>query len=523
MPDEPLSTEEALEPDKRDRLIQALAAAASIAALSAVGAFVFFVLGYSPLATLAPVAGIAAAVTCRRYLEAGLAAAIGVLAGGLLTSLVLRIETVGLLAWIVPLSQIAALAAAVACALVWVLANSARLERILLALGVTIVILAGWSTALAGASQPKPSADVLGRPTPAVTFSALLTMTPDLTTETGDQSTYMVMLSRMREGEGYYRALVTALDLNNKAHPTSQVWLDAPLTYRPPTIFWLMSRLPNNGISIILMALLFQAAGVTAAYLLARRFVSAAVALVGCAAVATYGAALTPTLSILVTEYWAGLLGLVSLAILVQAQPQEPRKRMLLNAAAVAAAIGAALIGELSAPFLVVGLVTVLADADDRRERLWIWWLAAIVGIVAFYFLHWNAAIGTWRELGFSDGHAAGSKPFPYWSPDGLGVLASVGLLSLRLRLTMAVSAVLYSAGLIGALMVPSRRERVALAVATLGGTAILMLVTAPEATAPGKLPTGYWGMIILPAVLACVPLVVSRIRAVRAAERLPG
>lgn len=513
-PDSSVSSPEA---EVQDRLAHALTAAASIAALSAVGSFIFFVLGYSPLATLAPVAGIAAAVTCKRYLDAGVAAAIGVLAGGLLASVVLRIETIGLLAWLSPLAQMAALAAVIACALVWVLTNAPRLERLLLALAVTLIILAGWSTAMTAASEPKPSADVLGRETPPVTFSTLLTMTPDLTSTTGDQSTYMVMLAKMRSGEGYYKALITSLDLNNKAHPTSQVWLDAPLTYRPPTIFWLMSRLPNNGVSIILMALLFQTAGAAAAYLLARRFVSAAVALVGCAAVATYAAAITPTLLIIVTEYWAGLLGLVSLAILVQVRPENPRMRTLMNAAAVAAAVGAAMIGELSAPFLVVGLITALADAEDRRSRLWIWWLAAIVGVVAMYFLHWNAALGTWRSLGLPDGHASGSKPFPYWHPDGLGVLASVGLLSLRMRLTMAFSAVLFSAGLIGALMVPSRRERVALAVATLGGTLVLTFVTAPEATAPGALPTGYWGMVILPAVLACAPLVVSRIRAVRA------
>lgn len=510
------------EPRGYSRTAAFIISASSIAAISAIGAFVFFASGLGPLTTLAPVAGIVAAIACRRYADAGLSAAVGVFVGGLLGSVALRIATIGLVSWLVPLSEVAGIAVVVALALVWILGQSPRLSRLVIAVAVALVILAGWASAIGQSSLPYNTSDFLGRARTPESFTSALTQTPTLMSKTGDQSMYLVVIHQLADGHSYYDTLVRSTAADNRAHPTSEVKLNAPLTYRLPTIFLLLSRLPNSGISYVLAALVLQALAVVAAYVLARRFVPAAVAVVGCSAVSAYAAGLASSPEILLTEYWAGLLGLVSLAVLVQAG-ETVRSKRVINAGALALAICAALVSELASPFLVVGLVTTLADRESRRLRLWIWWAAGIVLVVSLYAVHWYFALTTWHALGFPAGASGkGYHLFPYFHPDGLGVRATVGLIGSAMRLGAIATWILYVCGVAGSWVVRPGRERLALGLTTLGATLVLMIVTAPEAALPGVLPSGYWGMIAIPSVLACVPLVAARLHS-SADETLPS
>jgi hypothetical protein len=80
---------------------------------------------------------------------------------------------------------------------------------------------------------------------------------------------------------------------------------------------------------------------------------------------------------------------------------------------------------------------------------------------------------------------------------------------------------IVWLTGVVGGLVVPARwRTRVALAMVGVGGTFALMLLR-PLASAGGvEVLLGWWGLVVIPSVLALAPLAFSRIPGVRTVER---
>lgn len=501
---------------QRSEAVAAGVGACCIAAITAIGAFLFFGPGLGPFLTLAPVAGIAAALSSRRYLTAAVTAALGVVAGSALAMLALRLQLSGVAAWLPPVSLTAVVAAAIAAALVWVLSASPRLERVLAGAAIALLILAGTASALGSATATQDVSWATGQASPRLTFLQALQLKPVLSATTGDQSLYLVLIHDIAVGRPFHQAQVADTAADNRAHPDSQVLLDAPLTYRLPTVYVMLAALPNDGVSWLLAALALAALAAIAAFFLARRFVSAPVALVGCAAVVAYGATIAASPGMLLTESWAGLLALCSLAFLVQ-EPSTARRRALTNAAAMLLATMAALTSELAVAFVLVGLAASLFSEESRRERHWIWWTAGLVGAFSAYVVHWHLALNAFRDAGLPAGRSSSGSRYPYIHADGLGLLAAIDLAARVMRLRDVAFGAAYVAGVAGALLAPgTRRQRTALILVGVGGSAALALLRPPAVTSAGtSLPPGHWGMIVLPSVLACAPLVLSRLGAV--------
>ena len=476
------------------RTTNALVAMACVAAITVLGSWVFFFDGLGLWVTLTPMAGIISAIACRRYADAAASSALGVVLGGILATVALRVNLAGLASWSIRLTLPALTAAAVALVLTWLLRQSPRLGGLFMALAVAIIVLAGWSSAVSSASILQDVSWATGTAAPQMTFTQALQITPVQTAASGDQAMYLVVIHEVAAGKAFYPTLVAAIAESSQVHGDADKGrLDSPLNYRPPTVFFLLSRLPNNGISWVLAALALQAAGTVAAYLLARRFVSAPVALVGATTVAVYGATLAATPGILVTETWAGVLALMSVAVFVQSA-RSRRARFWLNVAAMLLASIATLTNDLAVAFLLVGLAATLADKESREAHDWLWWAAGLAFVFAAYLIHWRLAVDAFYASHLPSGTAG--SPYPWFHPDGLGLVAAIELAARAMRLQDATIWIVWLTGAVGSLVVPAgRRDRVALAMVGVGGTIALTTLRPrpPRGASKFSWATGGW------------------------------
>ena len=309
----------------------------------------------------------------------------------------------------------ALLCAPLAAGLVLVMKRAPRTAPLLTLLALALVIGLGWLDALSTASAPLTSESwSTGDPAgPPVTFSQALAMEPRLTPEAAsDAGVFLSNVYRLRAGQDYYTASIETLSTYNRMRPPGNPRRQpagAPASHAVPVVLALArqpalthprrSRAPGRSGGLRVRA--------------RARYVAVPLALAGAALVSALLSRVASSTMLLFTEPWAGALGLVAAALLVQSYARE-RPRPWLLAAAALAALAAALVREFGAAFLVLGLAAVLAAPETRRPRYWAPWAGGLALAGVAYAAHDRAllaAAAAARVPASGDGAARSSTP----------------------------------------------------------------------------------------------------------------
>ena len=482
----------ASEPTMRDDLITLVA----IAVITSAGVGLFF---RTPVyLTLGLVAGLTAGIGCTRWWRAAIVSALGILVGHVVASFVADPRWHTGLFWLAGALEAVALAAAIGAAVNFAIRESPRLKPLINAVAVLAVIATMAYSGLALASVQSAQGF---KP-----IERLGTM-PRLSTQTSDEDMYLNYLGRLRAGEPYYKAVVSVLEEANKARVTAPVTIASPLSYRLPTLYLLLAQMPSPG-SLIDLVLLACSFGVVAAYVLARQFVTPVPALMGASLVASMFAGYTGMM-LLDTETWAGILGLCAVTFVVLARRYE-RRALLMHAAAAGCALLAALIRELSVAFLLIGLAAALVDRSGTRRRSWLPWAVASLTTGVVYVAHWGAA-----RSAFSGHASARTPPFPWFHPDGSGLVSAVHLFANHAWMLPWFGWIFVVLGMAGSVLAPKDLpSRLMLGGVALVGPLALALLHPPGWATYGV--PGYWGDLFIPTTLACVPLAFAALSGVR-------
>ncbi|HEX9094451.1 MAG TPA: hypothetical protein VF902_10785, partial [Coriobacteriia bacterium] len=450
--------------------------------------------------TLAPIAGLVAALACRKVLDAVLVAPAG-LAAGLLAFQV----TTAADGWSASLLHPGTLAALAVSALValgarGILAKRSALAPLMAGIGVALILGTVWLGTMLALGEPVAA----NGDTRARVFAGTPEIAPGIT----DEALYLVNVRRIAAGGEHYAVLRRTMDEANAAQTTDAAFNTAsPYGYRLPTLFRLLAWLPNNGVSYSLALLLFGSAAAVAAYALARRRVVRPLALVGAAAVAGFYAGIARKMFLFETEPWAGALILISLTLGAAAYTAK-RRSLVWSAAAAGAALAAFLFRELAVAAVLAGLLTTLLDPDMRRERHWIPWLVALAVAAALYVGHVASAARA-AEGGTLLPHG----PFPWFAPDGSGLLSGLRVTAALLGVVPPVAWALLALAALGVTIVRGPLAmRLHLASVVAGGALLLALFHPPGSSNVAGLVPAYWVFLVMPSMLACVPLALARL-----------
>jgi hypothetical protein len=456
------------------------------------------------LALFGPIAGVAAALGVRGPLRAGATAAGGVVMGTLVAS-VARVASFA--SWGPVMLRDALVAALVAIAVRWVLERSPRLASWAAAFGLVLVIASGWWAASVQATLPLH---------PGVTRVGYLASSPTMRTGSSDEDIYLAYIHRMARGEAYYPAAVAVLSASNIAHPLGPIRIDTPLSYRLPTLYWLLSRLPADGWSLVWAMLSAGSMAAVAAYVLARQYVVAPLALASAAGLTGLYATYATVPGLLHAEIWAGALALVAVALFVLARRRPPHAMALMVAVAVAA-LAAAAVRELAAPVVALGLALTALHRDTRRQRLWVPWAVALGVTSAGYVAHWAAATAAFRAAALR-GPAASDEP-GWWHPDGRGLYGGVDFFRSIMAWPLAAGWVAAASGLVGAIVGPRERLQRLMTATLVGGGMLVVLFLRPTGSTSTGAPVGYWSEIYVPTMVACIPLALAWLPGARRLE----
>ena len=326
----------------------------------AVGQSLFF---RAPLvATLGPIAGLIAGIGCRRWWSAAIIAAVAVPLGALVAPAIGGLSWAARGVWL-PLALEAGLVAAVLGAVIaFMLRGRERLARVVVAVAVIAILSTMWVSAISDAEMATP---------PAPSAVQRLASTPQMSPQMSDEDLYLIWIAQLREGASYYpMAVRTLVQVQAAAGNQSLVRVRSPFSYRPPTLYLLLSSLPADGISFVIAMLIVCSLGVVAAYFLAGQFASRTTSLLSAIVVASAFVALG-TSQLLDDEAWAGIFVLAAVAAFAIAR-SHPRHSRALQVIAVLLGLLAIAFREIAAPVLVLGLVAALVDPDERSRRTWI-------------------------------------------------------------------------------------------------------------------------------------------------------
>jgi hypothetical protein len=439
--------------------------------------------------TLGLVAGLTSGIGCTRWWRAALVAAIGVFGGFALASLIAEPRWHDGFFWMplaLPAAAVAALVGAAAC---FALAQSTRLRPLLTAIAVLGLIATMWFSGLALATIRSAQG--------YVPIEKMATF-PQLKSGSNDEDIYLNYLARMRAGEPYYKVAAAVFEEIHALNPASPPLAGSATSYRLPTLYVLLAKMPNPGMMINLL-LLVCSFGVGAAYVLARRFVTPVPALLGASLVASMLSGYTGPM-LLDPESWAGVLALCS-AMFVVLAGRDRARTMTLHIAAATCALLATSLRELSVAFILVGLSAALAGPSQRAMRVWIPWAAALAGAVAIYAAHIVTVRNVVRGLASPPVSAA-----RWLHLDGSGLLGAVRLASNHMWVVAGFGAIFVILGMIGSVLAPKDLPtRLMLGGIALAGPLVLLAVRPPGTATYGA--PGYWGDLVIPTTLACVPL----------------
>ena len=230
------------------------------------------------------------------------------------------------------------------------------MRALLVVTGLLAVLGLAWLSAASAATAPGPSGPSLAQE---------LTPEPAMTATTTDEGVYLTYVRRLQSGQAYYPMVARTLTQGNAVRVGGRVDRSRPTSFRLPTLYALLAALPPYGISLVLAMMALGSAAAVAAFALASRFAPPALALLGALAVAVFYYGEATRYALLGTEPWAGGLILVAASLAVWAP--ETRTPLLAHCAAAAAALAAASLRELAAPFVLLGLAASLRPAEDRR------------------------------------------------------------------------------------------------------------------------------------------------------------
>jgi len=470
-----------------------------LAVLVIVGAGAGLFFRGSPVLTVGMVAGLVAGIGCSRWWRAPIVAALGVPGGFLITSLVARPVWHAGLFWLPDALETAGVAAMVGGVACVAIRQSPRLRPLLTGVAVLAIVFSMWTSGLALAAQR--SADGV------IPLEKLGTV-PTISANSTDEDIFLTYVSRMRAGEAYYPMAVDVFQAMHASAPDRPSIAGSPLSYRLPTLYWLFSRLPDSSGLLVDVMLLMCSVGVVSAFVLARQWVEPVPAVVGTSLVASVFAGYTGPM-LVYAEPWAGILALV-VATLIALARDNNRRAFALHVGAAACALFAASIRELGIAFILLGLAAALADRRDSRSRLWVPWAVALVAFAAILGAHWSAASHAFAGI------AAATTGGARWlHADGSGLVSAVSLAATHAWLASSAVWALVVLGMVGSLVGPKdRASRVVLAGVALCGPLVLLLVRPPGWSSYGA--PGYWGDLVIPATLACVPLALARVRGIR-------
>lgn len=448
---------------------------------------------------LGPVVGIVAALACRQLWLAATVAALG-LAAGTLAGWPFVETTFGLVHRPSSYAIQALIAAAVAIGAGLLLTLKARSRHWLAWIAVALTIVAVWQCGWFEAKLPQRS---LG--TSSMTF---YDSTPSASKPLNDDQVFLLTIRRMQSGSDYYSAMHRTLTEANAARPSMERSATSPVSYRLPTLYWLLAALRNGSAAWVIALLALISAAIVAAWTIAARFTAPHVALVGVVALAAYLHAFT-IVNLAETEVWVGPLALIAVALALQSF-SAGKRAMAWASAAAATAMLAALTRELAVGFLLVGLAAALVQPEHRSMRLWIPWAAAMAIGIGAYMAHVGAVAAV------ASGPLQMAATATHFDPTGRGLAASVAGIAARAWWPPAVGWVLWALGTVGAVAVARDwATRVLLGGVAVGG-ALVLLVFHPAGT-QGALVASYWGNIVLPTVVACCMLPFARIPYFRA------
>lgn len=445
---------------------------------------------------LGPAVGLVAALACRPLWLAAPVAALGLAAGTFAGAPFLG-STFGALHRPTSYAVHALIAAAVAIGAGLAIMLNVRLRRWLAWLAVALTIVAAWQCGWFEATMPQRS---LGAASSLVFYES----TPEVSPSISDDGIFVLTVRRMQAGADYYSAMHRTLVDANAVRPSLSQDLSSPTSYRLPTLYWFLAALPRGIDAWVIAALVLMSAAIVAAWTIASRFTAPHVALVGVVAVAAYLHAFT-AMSLAEVEIWAGPLVLIAVALALQSFAAG-RRALVWAVAAASAGLLATLVRELAVGVLLLGLASTLAGPGWRARRLWIPWAAAIVVAVVAYGAHMSAVAG----LAAGPLQAAASVG-THFDPTGRGLAASVTNLATRAWWPTAVGWLLWAFGTVGA--VAAGRDwatRVLLGGVALGG-AVALFFLHPAGYQGAQVPE-YWGHIVLPTVVACCVLPLSRV-----------
>lgn len=297
---------------------------------------------------------------------------------------------------------------------------------------------------------------------------AALSLTP---AKADDRETYRQVVERMHGGEGYYQA--TTVELREGNFP-----LRPAMAFRPPTLAWFLSWLPNTQARFALLLGLVVAAVIAWTHSFsdeARAYRLAMAALLMCGLANVGGPS-----SVYLHEPWAIVMMTLSLAFYRHLCPS------------VIFALSAVLIRETALAFVAASAVTALLHSDFKR--LW-----AMIGVGA-------ASVGLWLY----HAHLAAlvtisSDPIsPGWLHfQGLSLVLAASrwnLLTASLSDPQLVVALVVMAG--GLLLVRRDVLQVAALTVALFWLALLAL---------GRPDNNYWGIMFAPFLGLGLPELVRR------------
>lgn len=486
----------------RHRVSQGLPTLAAIVLIALMSTGTMFLT--TSILLLGPIAGLTAALGVRRLLDAGLAAAAGVIAATLVVS---AARWAPVSAWGPPMLRDALIAAVVALAVRWLLDRSPRSAGLVAAAALTLIVATGWWSATALATSELR---------PGLSRVQYLANQPLMSDKSSDEDIYLSYIRRMATGESYYHAAVAALSASNAEHPLGPIQLENPLSYRLPTLYWLLSRLPTDGWSLVVALLCVGSVAALSGYVLARQYVPAPLALASSAGLTGLYATYSTVPGLLHAEIWAGAFALMAVTLFVLAR-RNPGHAVGYMVAAAAAALFAALIRELAAPVVVLGLALTLLDSDARRQRLWVPWAVALGVTAAGYAAHWAAATAAFRAATLPK--LASQPDRGWWRPDGLGLYGGVDFFRGIMAWPLAAGWVAAAFGAAGAVFGPRDRLERLMTTALVGGGMIVVAFLRPNGSTSTGAPVGYWSEIYIPTMVACIPLALAWLPGARNAE----
>ena len=442
-----------------------------------------------PQLTLGLVGGLVTGLGCTRWWRAVLVAAIAVPCGFFLASQFTLVRWHAGFFWLPQGLQAAATAAGIGAVVCFAIGQSPRLKTLLAALAVLALVATMWFSALNLATA---------RDNKGILTLEQLNQTPKLAADSSDEDIYRAYVFRLRAGQPYYPMAVGVLTEMNQLR-SSPVATHSALSYRLPTLYRFLAALPPSSGVLVNAILIACSLGVMSAYVLARQFVRQVPALLAASLVASVFAGYSGPM-LLDTESWAGILALLAVTLVVVAYRRQ-RHTLALHTLAAVAAFAAASMRELAVAFLVLGLAAALSDRTGPRRRAWIPWAAACVATLGVYVAHAVSAQRAYMGVANPETHG-----FPWLHLDGSGLVAAVALLGSHAWLIMGVVWVLVLLGMAGSVLAPrDLPTRVMLSGAALVGPLVLLALHPPGSATYGV--PGYWGDLVMPTTLACVPL----------------